>query len=261
MGKVGLFKKWARKIRHKFGPKLDPNTATPKQALQWFEDRREGYERMVAPILPYVPRDGVVFDIGANIGFFSKVLTEKTPFAGSLYLFEPVPNLSRISRTLFQSTPFKVHVFPYGLGERNAELPMHTSRNGNIGWSTFISEKASPDMDLTKVRVMAFDSTGIKVRPSFIKIDVEGSEYRVLQGMMGSLARWKPKPVILCELSWGKDHPHWRKQVSVFDRLLRLGYTAYLDGKKIGFDQVHHESVTTDYLFLPKGRKFVPAGS
>jgi FkbM family methyltransferase len=257
MGKDGLFKKWEKKLRHKFGRKLDPNHATFHQALQWFEDRRGGYEEMIDAISTYIPRTGVVFDVGANIGFFSKVMVEKTGFKGDVYLFEPVANLSAISREVMKGAACKTHVMSYGLGDHNGAVPMHTSKNGNIGWSTFISEQASPGMDVTTVKIMAFDRAGIKARPSFIKIDVEGSEYMTIRGMFRSLARWKPKPVIFCELSWGKKHPRWKKQLNVFGRLIRMGYGLFkLDGTKIGLEEVHEEPVTTDYLFLPRGRRF-----
>jgi FkbM family methyltransferase len=258
MAKVGLFKKWGRKLRRKFGKTLDVQTVTFREAHRWYEDRREGYEEMAEYVAPYVPKDGVFFGIGANVGFFTKVLAEKIGFKGKVILFEPVPNLAKICEECFQNAPFETKVHAFGLGDKNETLKIHTDKSGNLGWNTFISEKAGGDMATSEVQVKVFDKTGIKTKPAFVKIDVEGAEYKVLSGMMKSLKAWKPRPVLLCELGWGKKHPHWKEQVKVLKRLMGLGYSLYtLEGKKIGLDEVHEEPVTTDYLFLPKGRKFI----
>lgn len=256
-------RKWAAKLRRKFGKKLDPNQVTLKEALGWFEERRPGYEELASHLAPYLPPDGVLLDIGSNIGFFTKVLAEKTGFRGKALLFEAVPHLAALSRETLSQAAFRFEVFPYGLGDKNESLSMHTSKDGNIGWNTFISEKAQPGMARTSVEVRIFDELGVGDTPSVVKIDVEGSEYRVLRGMTRSLASWNPKPVILCELSWGKMHPHWREQSEVLRDLLTLGFDlCRLDGSRILPDQVHEEQVTTDYLFLPRGRAFLaPAPS
>ena len=255
---ASLLSKWAAKLRRKFGKKLDPNHVTLPEALRWFEERRPGYEELASHLAPYLPPDGVLFDIGSNIGFFTKVLAEKTGFRGKALLFEAVPNLAALSRRTLSDAAFRFEVFPCRLGDKNETLFMHTSKDGNIGWNTFVSEKAGPGMAETRVDVKVFDEMGVRETPSVLKIDVEGSEYRVIRGMMKSLASWNPKPVILCELSWGKKHPHWEEQAEVLRSLSALGFDlCRLDGSRILPEQVHEEQVTTDYLFLPEGRAFL----
>ena len=92
-------------------------------------------------------------------------------------------------------------------------------------------------------------AAGVAERPDFIKIDVEGAEYRVLRGMLGSLARWHPKPVILCEVGWGRRHPQFAEEVAAFDDLAALGYTLRtLDGAAIRIGDL---AETTDILAHP----------
>ena len=61
------------------------------RANEFFEKRRTGYETLADAVAPYLPTDGVLFDVGANVGFFTKVLVERTGFSGRAHLFEPSP--------------------------------------------------------------------------------------------------------------------------------------------------------------------------
>lgn len=99
------------------------------------------------------------------------------------------------------------------------------------------------------VEVKRFDSLGI-TDMGLIKIDVEGAEYRVLAGMMETLKTLNPLPIIVVEVGWGKDsHPHWDRELAVFNDLLNLGYQAVgLDEEKIDIENIVS---TQDVIFLP----------
>jgi hypothetical protein len=108
---------------------------------------------------------------------------------------------------------------------------------------------ATPDMTKSRIRLKAFDGCGIDVTPSFIKVDVEGAEYKVFQGMLGSLRKWRPLPVILCEVGWGQSHPEWEEEMRVFAEMKRIGYSICdLDGLPI--DESNLQG-TSDVLLLP----------
>jgi len=71
----------------------------------------------------------------------------------------------------------------------------------------------------------------------------------VLGGMLESIARWDPKPTILCEVSWGKSHPNWARELEVFRKLEALGYTAVdLNRRPVAVSEI---SETSDIIFLP----------
>ena len=123
------------------------------------------------------------------------------------------------------------------------------ANSGNLGWNTMVAEKANDTMTRIEIEVRRFDDLGLTARPDLVKIDVEGAEHRVLQGMFASLERWTPRPVILCEVGWGANHPQWQEELAAFDRLADLGYTA----RTLGGDalDVRQLTRTTDVVFVP----------
>ena len=63
---------------------------------------------------------------------------------------------------------------------------------------------------------------------------VEGTEYRVLKGMRHSLAKWEPRPAILCEIGWEGRHPAWQRGLEAFADLKALGCSFQrLDGRSV----------------------------
>ncbi|MBM9460804.1 FkbM family methyltransferase [Nocardioides sp. zg-536] len=233
-------------------PMVSAGDASFEALQKFFAPRRASYERLADAIAPYLPRDGVMFDIGGNVGYFTKVVTERCGFQGVVHLFEPVPRLAGyIPRTLEGLPLAALSVHAFGLGETDDSFQMWLGK-GNLGWNTLIADRATEDMDETTVRIRRFDGLGLQVRPDLVKIDVEGAEYLVLRGLLGVLATWQPRPVLLCEIGWGTGHPDWEKELVVLDELLALGYRATdLDGAPIDLRAIER---TTDVLFLPVER-------
>ena len=246
---IGYRDLW-RRVRAGSAPALHAASVSLSEAMRWFDDKRGDYERLVSAAIPHVDPDGVIFDIGANIGYFSRLLAERSGFRGSLHLFEPLPHLASLCRETFAAPAvYRATVHEFALSDRDGEDEFLVAGNGNLGWNTLILESATDDMTRVTVPVRTFDTAGLVARPCFIKIDVEGAEYRVLRGMAGSLARWTPKPVILCEVGWGRNHPQFDDQVAVFDDLRALGYTfRNLDGTEV---RIRDLAETTDILCLP----------
>jgi FkbM family methyltransferase len=218
-------------------------------ALAWFENRRPVYERLAAAVAPYVDPSGVFYDIGGNIGYFTKVLAEKTDFRGTVHLFEPVPNLAKLCAITLADVPYTAHIHEYGLSDADATLDLYISNDGNLGWNTMVAEQASAGMARTQIQVREFAAAQIGDVASFIKIDVEGAEHRVLAGLTPALATWPVKPVILCEIGWGTRHPDWDEELAAFGDLAAIGYRVVdLDGQPVDITSL---TKTSDVLFLP----------
>jgi FkbM family methyltransferase len=225
----------------------DARTVGYADALAWFELRKPTYLRLVRAIAPFVDRDGTILDVGANMGYFTKTLGEELGFRGNAHLFEPVPNLAQLCRETVLTLPFKTEVHEFGLSDEDGSFDIFVAADGNLGWNTMIAEK-SHGMAAVKIAVRSFDNAGIAEVPTFVKIDVEGAESKVLRGMLGALERWPSRPTILCEIGWGQDHPQWQQELDVFRALQGIGYTA-LD---LSHNPVEIESLvkTTDLIFV-----------
>ncbi|AUS77745.1 FkbM family methyltransferase [Actinoalloteichus sp. AHMU CJ021] len=62
-----------------------------------------------------LPRDAVVFDIGAHIGLFSLFVAQNAPDA-TIYAFEPIPDLRREFALNMSVNGVEAHVFECGVG-------------------------------------------------------------------------------------------------------------------------------------------------
>ena len=249
-GRGNLFTRLRNQILLSTETKQSAMTVSHKEAMKWYEIRKPAFEEVVSAIAPYVDQEAVVFDVGANVGFISRLLAEKIDFKGSMYLFEPLPHLAKLCEETFRDASYEVHVFDYGLSDKNSEVDLFVASNGNLGWNTIVESKASDDMEKVRIQLKDFRNCNIDAIPTFIKIDVEGSEYLVLRGMLDSLRTWTPRPVILCEVGWGTSHPHWDEELKVFNELKTIGYSICdLEGQEIDITTL---SSTADVLFIPK---------
>jgi FkbM family methyltransferase len=158
------------------------------------------YERPVQEALAMQVRRGdVCYDIGANLGFFSVLLGRLTGPAGSVYAFEPVAgNASIIERNARLNRLPNIEVLRVALcavdGQEVLLLADH------VGGAVLKTAGAPPDLagSLT-VETARLDTLVERRRikpPNIVKIDVEGAEMHVLQGMEGVLRQWAPIVVV-----------------------------------------------------------------
>lgn len=143
----------------------------------------------------------VVYDIGANIGFFSLLSARLTGSAGRVEAFEPVPDSSasvRANAALNGFSTITVHDAAVsdrcGVGE--LLLP------AEAGWSHLTDRGRHPDTRRAlRVRLITLDeeiAAGAFPPPDVVKIDVEGSEVAVLRGLATTLR--SRDVTVICEL-------------------------------------------------------------
>ncbi len=68
-----------------------------------------------------IPDDAIVFDIGANIGNFSRYVVEHHPSA-HVYAFEPVPQIFEVYSANLKEYPDRIHSYNIGLAEKPGEM-------------------------------------------------------------------------------------------------------------------------------------------
>lgn len=143
-------------------------------------------ERFHRALLENIKAGDCVWDIGANVGMYSTLFSERVGVDGRVIAFEPSPiNRDKLIDAIngFEN----VLVFPYALGERNSKVLI---RQGNdpLGATTRIVE-AGRDFGL-EVELATGDSLiadrGVPV-PAVLKIDTEGFEFDVLNGLKTTL--------------------------------------------------------------------------
>lgn len=157
-------------------------------------------------------RPGDVFaDIGANVGFMGLQAAARVGPRGAVWCFEPNPRLVGLIRQSVSANRFdgRVHIVPIALAEEDGTgRPFYVSADpANSGLSSFapdVDHQVAGKIDMSApllVPVATFDTFATRrgiSRLDAVKIDVEGAEHLVIQGMRDSLARFRPR-FIICE--------------------------------------------------------------
>jgi FkbM family methyltransferase len=144
---------------------------------------------------------GVMYDIGANVGFFTLLGARIAGPGGRVYAIEPVPENAAAVRANATLNGFdNVVVVERAAGASSGREGLLVVED--LSWSHLASRGDHPQTErVLEVDVVALDelvASGELAPPSFVKIDVEGSEVDVLAGMRETLARHRP--VVVCEL-------------------------------------------------------------
>ena len=216
-------------IRHHYTRTPLTINAYQHKGYWYYGKRREQrtmsiFERVIAP-------GETVYEVGGHIGYITQFFAELVGPSGSVLVFEPAPdNLRYIERNI-KDLP-QVSLFRSAVSNRNGVADLQTEsltgQNNTLEdhYDRFDSVRAfsgRQNVEYTKIEVncttldSVYGSTN-KI-PDLIKIDVEGHEHQVLQGMTQLLSECDP--VIMVEVT--KYHS------SVFEQLRTAGFYAYTD--------------------------------
>ena len=129
-----------------------------------------------------VPMDGVIYDLGANVGFYTLLAATR---AKRVIAVEPVArNLAFLKRHLELNRVSNVEVWSAAAADKEGEEPFTAGPNHSMG-------KLANKGPL--VRTVTLDHLSDACGPpALIKVDVEGAEYRVLLGAQQCLAAYHP---------------------------------------------------------------------
>jgi FkbM family methyltransferase len=136
-----------------------------------------------------------LYDIGANVGFFSVVGARLVGSTGRVLAFEPVDSTAAQARANAGRNAFAhVTVEATAVGDRDGRALFAFS--GDSNWGRLASVHGTPGAPLGhgEVRITRLDSFRTRggPPPDVIKIDVEGGEVEVLEGARETLRAARP---------------------------------------------------------------------
>jgi FkbM family methyltransferase len=178
-------------------------------------NKRLAFERLVGPGM-------VVYDIGANVGYFSLLASVLAGPEGQVVAFEPLPrNIRYLQQHLQINHLENVRIIEAAVADHDGQAAF------NLGPSSAMGYLAS-DGDV-KVQMVSLDTLlaeGQLDPPDVIKLDVEGAEYEALRGGRDLLEAHRP---LLFLDTHGRKAHHFT--VALLDE---LGYRfEILDGKSM----------------------------
>jgi FkbM family methyltransferase len=181
-----------------------------------------------------VPKDAVIFDVGANFGIMSLQYAKLVP-AGRVYVFEPTHYaLSRLKRNLelnpgLSNRIVVVQTFVSSASSKETDIRAYSSwkvsgeaedRKHSVHGGTIKSADGVGAVSLDD-----FCRKNEISRLDFIKIDTDGYEYEVLKGARQAIAEFKPVVIFEVGLYVMKERTIEFKHYADF--FTSLGYLMY----------------------------------
>src|SRR5271168_2656768 len=133
----------------------------------------------------YVAAGDTVYDIGANVGYVSLSLAKRVGCGGSVIAFEPVPrNIERFRQNIEINGITNVRLLEFAASDRAGEAAIRIAENSST--ASLVWHRNNPAASEISIRTVSIDdlvAAGELRYPKFVKIDVEGAEAAVLDGM------------------------------------------------------------------------------
>jgi FkbM family methyltransferase len=183
--------------------------------------------------------DGVFYDIGANIGFFSTLAAKIVGSNGYVYAFEPFSGSAKTARKNAKSNNFgHVTVIEAGVSSQPGRMNLDVDQPNSVLFR--LSDSQDPNGDIPVITIDEFIATESAKPPTLVMIDVEGHEIEVLKGMMSTLKQYTP--TIMCEVHWLGE-----AFTTFYESTLKpLGYSAQtFDGQPLPTESVRYHALLT----------------
>ena len=172
---------------------------------------------------------GVVFDIGAHIGYYSLIAASRVGVAGQVHSFEPVPDIfGFLERNVRLNGFSNVHTNNVAAWVKRETIPFFFDSKFHGGVSSVARTPRCEEKPVA-VEAMPLDEymseKGI-THVDTIKLDVEGAELFVLQGMERALINGAPE--IICEMGEDLFNKLDYDTETLVGYMHGLGYQAFL---------------------------------
>jgi FkbM family methyltransferase len=181
---------------------INPSGANPGYALGTSEPLVQD------AFAEHVPNGGVVWDVGANVGFYT-LIASRLVGDGKVVAFEPLPvNRDALRRNLALNGMANVEVSALAIGSHDGHARLEhrwSSGRADLQAKLDVSEQVagakpadSEAAEYVDVEMGTLDSQLERFpAPSLLKMDIEGGEVGALEGASELLS--KHRPTVICE--------------------------------------------------------------
>ena len=229
---------------------VSPRYYIRHRAWRAWRKAADGHEGELKLLPAIVPRDRIAIDVGANRGNYTFFLSR---LATHTVAYEPAPPMARFLR---EAALPHVDVRQAGVSSQTGQLTYCAPLNKkgrpqyNIGYLGDGLPAGTKGIELP-VKVVRLDEEGLD-NVGFMKIDVEGHEYDVIQGASGVLTRCRPNLLVeILENRGDRVAVAGNKTVRL---LAELGYEIYVyaRGALRPLSDAPLNQDVMNYIFLPR---------
>ncbi len=165
-----------------------------------------------------------VLDVGSNLGYYLLLAGRAVGPSGRVMGFEPARDVYAIlQRNVVRSGLKNIQVFPWAVGNRSEDIEFYGSEIPS--WGSLIREKNLLQSQPTTVPAKRLDDLLDEfpgLRPTVLRMDVEGGELMALEGAQRLLLKYRPR--IFVEI-----HPfafEWQRAHEAILLLIEMGYSS-----------------------------------
>jgi len=189
-----------------------------------------GFDNRACRILRRIVKPGhVIFDAGANVGYFSLLCAKWLCGKGTVHSFEPFPETARrFERNLGLNPNLRnlVHLHRVALSDFSGKMGMTVPDEGNKGCN-FLSEGGTITVDTTTLDQVCEHEQVTRV--DLLKVDVEGSELSLIRG--GEMTIRHFRPVLMIEVNPFALARYGESAEALIDAICRHRYRLHYAGR------------------------------
>ena len=195
-----LGRRYIEKRIHGYRMLLDLEDQGLSRSLLLFGTREVDHKILLEKI---VNTDMIVFDVGANIGYYPLMELNLLGPEGRLVAIEPFPqNIRLLTKNLaLNSYENDVQIVEGAVSDHSATKLFHISSHSNLG--TFHPEGSGAGLITGQtIKVQTYTIPELATThgpPDLIRMDVEGHEVEIIDGMIDSIRSGMMRPTIIFE--------------------------------------------------------------
>jgi FkbM family methyltransferase len=199
-----------------------------------------------------IPEEGIIFDIGANIGFFSLTMAKRRKNL-EIHAFEPILSTYEYlvtNKKLNGAEQILTHNI--GLSNTNGDTDFYFYRAGSSNASNRLMDESRENIRV-RCKLRTLDDFALDAelsRLDFIKCDIEGAELFAFQGGINTITKFKP--VIFTEIlrKWAHKFDYHPNEIIYL--LAKIGYKCfYIKDKRLNeLSQMDETTTATNFFFL-----------
>lgn len=123
----------------------------------------------------------ILLDIGAHIGYYTLLGSEIVGKKGKVYAFEPDPkNFQILQRNVKENKCTNVVLINKAVCDRGGKIKLYLNKENTGDHRTYNSKGGRKSIEIDSISLDEYFSANQKV--DFIKIDIQGGEFKALKG-------------------------------------------------------------------------------
>lgn len=197
----------------------------------------------------FLKKNMKVYDIGANLGYYSCMMSKIVGDEGSIFSFEPIKeNINILKENILLNNLKNIKIFNLAISNKNEFKKIYKSRNSNLNTFNKIEgsmvtfEKETQEVESVTLE-RAYELCSLP--PDLIRMDIEGHEVEVLGSANDFIKKYHFYPIITFEVH--RAHYKNNSIAKPLKNLIDLGYKI----KMISSSMASGSEIIENYQYKP----------